>query len=103
MAERVVKAGTTPLPYVSVGMVLGPRYGLSNSAWRVVGIVELEGRTLVWLRRQTLDGVLQKDITSRYAPTVRDEWELVEDFDPNGCPTCGCTSMQCGCVSVGEP
>lgn len=97
--EPIVKAGTSPLPYVQVGMVLRPLSAASwphpenLQTWTVTGIDEdVRDKTVARLLMTGSNVVLERSSAS-----VRVEWTLAEDFDPNGCEQCGCTSKPCGC------
>jgi hypothetical protein len=86
--DPIIPAGTRPLPYVQVGMVLRPM----SDAWRVLDIWSDNGMPRVRLRQVGGSGDLVLS-----SPYVRERWRLAEDFDPNGCAECGCTSVPCGC------
>lgn len=89
--EPVLPAGTHPLPYVQVGMVL--HCGQPEILWRVSDIFDSGNDTTCVLRMVGMTRMT----TSRYSKDVRAEWTLAEPFDPNGCDECGCTSVPCGC------
>lgn len=97
--DPIVEAGTTPLPYVQVGMVLRPLSAESwpepqrRQTWEVTDVYEANvcHTRIRLLMRDTNVAIV------RSSESVRAEWMLAEDFDPNGCPECGCTSVPCGC------
>ena len=98
--DPIIPAGTSPLPYGQVGMVLSPKSAVSwppefrhAARWRVTDIWEDgRGHTMV-----SLSFLGKEKIIERTSQTTRDMWTLAEEFDPNGCEDCGCTSVPCGC------
>lgn len=77
-AEPIIQAGTSPLPFIQVGMWLKSPF---RDIWQVVGIDEdLNDRTCIRLRSG--DGA----VIERPSSVVR-RWTLTRQFDPNSINT----------------
>lgn len=70
----ILKAGTSPIPFIQVGMVVR---STTRSVWKVVGIDEIPA-DLTMIRLRSSEGVT----IERPSSLVR-RWELVEAFDSN--------------------
>jgi hypothetical protein len=73
-----VEAGTNPLPYVQVGMILH-RANVRESTYEVIVVSSAEGEELL----VTLEAEYGGDHRTLPAAEVRAEWTLFEEFDPD--------------------
>jgi len=84
--DPVLLAGSHPLPYVQIGMLLRRTYNRNVQRstdveiWRVTDIFENSADKTIIVMKEIRGRFFDKDLPSAY---VRENFELAEPFDPN--------------------